>query len=101
MGFSRPYSNGQLSVFAMERAVGACCVRDRRRYVAVELAAYELSVRSPTQFSLRHEILEHDFTCAAAQTEQARGLVQVQAKPWHLAERPQNHRDELGPARLC
>lgn len=46
------------------------------------------------------EIVHDDLTGPGAQTEQTRGLLQVQAQARHFAIGPDDHRHEVGPMRL-
>src|SRR4051794_8248546 len=49
------------------------------------------------KLATHHEVVKHDLTRRRANTKQARRLVEVETQAGHLAVRPQDHRDKMGP----
>ena len=70
--------------------------RRRRRERIGQIATQILTVVRLPQAAERDEIVEQHLAGSRVHAEEPCGLVQVQTQPGHLAERAEDHRDELG-----
>ena len=70
--------------------------RRRRRERIGQIAAQILPIVRAAQATQGNEIVEQHLAGGRVHAEQPCGLIQMQTQPGHLAERAEDHRDELG-----